>query len=63
VDSLRTHLIDELIDLLDAETQLTRTFPKLAQAATSTTLRAAFQKHLKETGGHVTRLNQALRAC
>lgn len=62
VDSLRTHLIDELIDLLDAETQLTETLPKMAQAATSTTLRAAFQKHLKETRGHVTRLNQALRA-
>jgi ferritin-like metal-binding protein YciE len=62
VDSLRTHLIDELIDLLDAETQLTQTLPKMAQAATSTTLRAAFQKHLKETRGHVTRLNQALRA-
>ena len=61
VDSLRTHLIDELIDLLDAETQLTDTLPKLAQAATSTTLRNAFQKHLKETRGHVTRLNQALR--
>jgi len=58
---LRTHFIDELKDLLDAETQLTETLPKLAPAATSKTLRAAFQKHLKETGGHVTRLNQALR--
>ena len=62
VDSLRTHLIDELMDLLDAETQLTDTLPTLAQAATSKTLQAAFQKHLKETRGHVTRLNQALRA-
>lgn len=62
VDSLRTHLIDELLDLLDAERQLTETLPKLAQAATSKTLRAAFQKHLTETRGHVVRLNQALRA-
>lgn len=62
VDSLRSHLIDELTDLLDAETQLTDTLPKLAQAATSKTLRTALQKHLKETRGHVTRLNQALRA-
>ena len=62
VDSLRTHLIDELMDLLDAETQLTDTLPTLAQAATSKTLQAAFQKHLNETRGHVTRLNQALRA-
>ena len=62
VDSLRTHLIDELTDLLDAETQLTDTLPKLARAATSKPLRAAFQKHLKETRRHVARLNQALRA-
>jgi len=62
VDSLRTHLIDELTDLLDAETRLTETLPKLSNAATSKPLRAAFQKHLKETRGHVTRLNQALRA-
>ena len=62
VNSLRTHFIDELLDLLDAETQLTETLPKLAQAATANTLRAAFQKHLKETRSHVTRLKQALRA-
>lgn len=62
VDSLRSHLIDELIDLLDAETQLTDMLPKLAQAATSKRLRTAFQRHLKETRGHVTRVNQALRA-
>jgi ferritin-like metal-binding protein YciE len=62
VDSLRTHLIDELMDLLDAETQLTDALPKFAWAATSKPLRAAFQKHLKETHGHVSRLNKALRA-
>jgi ferritin-like metal-binding protein YciE len=59
--SLRAHLIDELVDLLDAEHQLTGALPKLAQAATSRPLRAAFQRHLKETRGHVTRLSQALR--
>jgi ferritin-like metal-binding protein YciE len=59
--SLRTHLVDELIDLLDAENQLTDALPKLAQAATSKRLRTAFQSHLKETRGHVTRLSQALR--
>jgi ferritin-like metal-binding protein YciE len=60
-DSLRTHLIDELVDLLDAEYQLADALPKLAQAATSRPLQAAFQRHLKETRGHVTRLNQALQ--
>jgi len=61
VNSLRTHLIEELTDLLDAENQLTRALPKLVKAATTTTLKTAFQKHLGETRTHVTRLNNALR--
>lgn len=62
VDSLRTHLIDELVDLLDAENQLTKALPKMASSATARPLKTAFQKHLGETRGHVTRLNQALRS-
>jgi ferritin-like metal-binding protein YciE len=62
VESLRTHLVDELVDLRDAEEQLTKALPKLAQAATTKRLRTAFQKHLNETRGHINRLNQALRA-
>jgi ferritin-like metal-binding protein YciE len=61
-ESLHTHLVDELVDLLDAENQLTKALPRLARAATSKRLGSAFQKHLKETRGHITRLNQALRA-
>src|SRR4030095_11932942 len=34
VASLRAHLIEELTDLLDAETQLTKALPKMAAAAT-----------------------------
>lgn len=34
----------------------------LARSATSKPLRAAFQKHLKETRSHASRLKQALRA-
>ena len=62
VDSLHAHLVEELTDLRDAETQLTQALPKLAQSATSKELRAAFQKHLKETRTHLTRIDQALRA-
>jgi ferritin-like metal-binding protein YciE len=62
VDSLHAHLVEELTDLRDAETQLTQALPKLAQAATSRELRTAFQKHLKETRTHLTRIDQALRA-
>jgi ferritin-like metal-binding protein YciE len=62
VDSLHAHLVEELTDLRDAETQLTQALPKLAESATSRELRTAFQKHLKETRTHLTRINQALRA-
>ena len=61
VDSLRAHLVDELIDLRSAEEQLTKALPKLAGSATSKPLRTAFEKHLKETRAHITRLDQALR--
>ena len=33
VDTLRTHLIEELADLLDAERQLTAALPKMAASA------------------------------
>lgn len=62
VESLHAHLVEELTDLRDAETQLTEALPQLAQSATSKQLRAAFQKHLKETRTHLTRIDQALRA-
>jgi ferritin-like metal-binding protein YciE len=61
VDSLRTHLVEELTDLRDAEEQLIVALPKLARSATAKPLRTAFQKHLAETRGHVVRLNKALR--
>src|SRR3954464_9580830 len=61
VDSLRTHLIEELTDLLDAENQLTKALPKMATSATTPALKAAFQKHLKETRGHIARLDKAIR--
>jgi ferritin-like metal-binding protein YciE len=62
VDSLRTHLVEELTDLRDAEQQLTRALPKMAKAATAPLLEKAFEKHLKETQRHVSRLDDALKA-
>jgi ferritin-like metal-binding protein YciE len=61
-NALRPLLIDELRDLLDAERQLTRALPKMARAASSTSLKKAFEKHLRETEGHIARLEQALTA-
>src|SRR4051812_43335760 len=60
-DSLRAHLIEELLDLHGAEQQLIDALPAFAKAASSRPLRQAFQTHLKETRGHSARLKQALR--
>jgi ferritin-like metal-binding protein YciE len=50
--------LDELADLLNAETQLTKALPKMAKAAQSEELRDALNSHLEETKGHVERLKQ-----
>jgi ferritin-like metal-binding protein YciE len=55
---LHDAFLDELRDAYDAEKQLTKALPKLAKASTSPQLRAAFETHLKETQGHVQRLEQ-----
>jgi Mn-containing catalase len=52
-------LVEELQDLLSAESQLVKALPKMAKAATDPKLKLAFQKHLEETKGHVERLKQA----
>jgi ferritin-like metal-binding protein YciE len=51
-------LMEELRDLYDAEKQLTKALPKMAKAASSEELRAAFEQHLEQTEGHVERLEQ-----
>ena len=50
--------LDELADLLNAEMQLTKALPKLAQAAQSEDLAEAFRTHLSETEGQVERLKE-----
>ena len=56
--TLHDAFIDELRDAYDAEKQLTKALPKMAKAASTPTLRSAFEAHLKETQGHVTRLEE-----
>jgi ferritin-like metal-binding protein YciE len=53
--------IEELKDILDAEKQLTKALPKMAQAAKSPELRQAFELHLKETEGQMKRLQQIFK--
>jgi Mn-containing catalase len=59
MSQLKELLVEELQDLLHAETQLTKALPAMAAAAHNPKLKAAFEKHLEQTKGHVERLNQA----
>ena len=56
--TLHDAFIDELRDTFDAEKQLIKALPKLARAANSAKLRAAFESHLNQTRGQVTRLEK-----
>lgn len=58
LSSLNELLIEELKDLYDAEHQLTKALPKMAEAATNPQLKTAFTSHLAETEGHIQRLEQ-----
>jgi ferritin-like metal-binding protein YciE len=50
--------LDEIRDLYDAERQLTKALPKMADAAASEELRDAFEEHLGQTETHVQRLER-----
>jgi ferritin-like metal-binding protein YciE len=60
--TLHDAFIDELRDAYDAEKQLIKALPKMAKAASSQELRSAFETHLKETKGHVDRLEQVFES-
>lgn len=51
-------LVEELQDLLHAESQLVAALPKMATAAHNPKLREAFEKHLVQTEGQIERLKQ-----
>jgi ferritin-like metal-binding protein YciE len=57
-NSLQEVLTDCIRDLYNAENQLVKALPKMAKAANSDELRAAFEEHLSQTEGHVTRLER-----
>jgi len=52
---------DTLKDIYFAEKKILTALPKMAKAANSDELRAAFEKHEGETEGHVERLEQVFR--
>jgi Mn-containing catalase len=58
MSQIKELLIDQLQDLLHAETQLTGALPKMAEAANHPKLKEAFEKHLIQTQNQVERLKQ-----
>ncbi len=61
VSSLQELYVKELQDLYDAENQLIKALPKMAEGASSEELRNAFEEHLEQTKEHAQRLEQILR--
>ena len=56
ITSLEEVFVDQLKDLYSCESQLIKALPKMAKAAASPELKAAFEEHLEETKGQVDRL-------
>jgi ferritin-like metal-binding protein YciE len=53
---------DTLKDIYYAENKILKALPKMAKAAQSGELKAAFEKHRKETEGQVARLEKVFKA-
>lgn len=60
--NLEDLFFDELADMYDSEKRLVKALPKLKEAATCMHLQAAIEDHLRETEGHVTRIESVFRA-
>jgi len=59
--TLQELFFNELADIYDAEHRIAKALPKMAKAATSPALKKAFEVHLKETEGHVKKLEQVFQ--
>ncbi|MBV9766375.1 MAG: ferritin-like domain-containing protein [Acidobacteriaceae bacterium] len=60
-NSFKDLFVEQIEDLYDAEHRLVEALPKMAEAANSSQLKQAFQHHLSETQGHVSRLESVFR--
>ena len=58
-NALKELLYNELRDLYHAENQLVKALPKMAKASNNPELKKAFEEHLEQTEGHVSRLEEA----
>lgn len=62
LSTLKDLFIEELKDIYSAENQLIKALPKMAKAASSDELKAAFEEHLDETRTHVERLEEIFKS-
>jgi ferritin-like metal-binding protein YciE len=60
-ENLQELFVEEIKDIYDAEKQLTKALPKMAKAAESEDLKAAFEEHLDITRMHVGRLEEVFK--
>lgn len=58
MENLHDLYVEQLQDLYDAEQQLIKALPKMAQAATSEELRSGFEEHLEQTKQQAQRLER-----
>jgi ferritin-like metal-binding protein YciE len=62
LESMQDFFLNELKDLYNAEKQILRALPRMAKAADAPALQQAFDKHLRETEGHVQRLERIFKS-
>jgi len=58
LDSFENLFLDELQDIYDAEQRIVKALPDMVSAASNPQLKSAFETHLRETEGQVTRLEK-----
>jgi ferritin-like metal-binding protein YciE len=61
IQTLDVLFVHQLQDIYYAEKQLVKALPKMADKATSTQLKQAFNSHLEETKAHVGRVEQVFK--
>ena len=58
LETLQDLYVEELRDIYNAENQLVKALPKMAEGASSDELRQGFEEHLEQTKGHAERIEQ-----
>ena len=61
IEDLRTLYVSSLKKAFDMERKITEALPKMIEKSTDPDLTSAFQTHLQETRGHVSKIESLLR--